>query len=318
VRVARGALLAACLWSLPAFAGGEAPDAEARTAARALAAQGAQAFEQRDFAQALSLFDRASAIVEAPTIELMRARALVELGRLVEALDAYARTEQTLASDASNEAFRQAAADADLEQRALLQRIPTLRVRVLGVPATEEVVVRVDGKPLSREQAAVDRPIDPGAHRVEIQSRDGRRDSRELALAEGAHVDVELALPAPAAPPPPPAVAKAPAPPAGSAKRTAGWVLAVSGAAFTTAGAVSGVLALNDKAALDAVCTPGCPPDQATTIDAFRRERTLSYVGFGLGALGLASGTYLILSSRSAPLGVTLGPQRVALVGAFR
>src|ERR1051325_8916070 len=95
-------------------------------AARALAAQGSQAFERRDFAQALELFQRASAIIPAPTITLMEARTLVELGRLVEAVEKYGATQRMLAVDPNNIVFQEAAASAQREVEPLLQRIPTL------------------------------------------------------------------------------------------------------------------------------------------------------------------------------------------------
>lgn len=315
MRLVRGMLVVLCLGTAPAAAAGEGNDADARTAARALAAQGAQAFEQHDFQRALGLFERASAIVPAPTIKLMQARTLVELDRLVEAAEQYEETERLLAVDPTNEAFRQAGAAAQQELELLLQRIPTLRVRVVGLAGAEPVDVFVDGKKLSAEQAAVDRPSNPGEHHLEARAASGRSGSRDVTVPEGAHVDVEIALAAPAR-----AVAPAPAAPPpvvnDGSTRTLGWVLGITGAAFTTAGAVTGIMALKDKATLDAVCKPACPADETDTIDAWRRERTLSYVSFGLGALGLGAGAYFILSDRT-PLGVALTPRRVALVGVF-
>ena len=316
MRLARRVLVMLCLVAAPALAANESGDGDARTAARALAAQGAQAFEQHDFERALGLFERASAIVAAPTITLMQARALVELGRLVEAADAYEETQRLLAVDPSNEAFRQAGEAARQELELLLQRMPTLRVRVLGGTSGEPVDILIDGKKLSAEQAAIDRPTNPGDHRLEARAPDGRVGNRQVTLAEGAHMDVEITL-APIAPvvAPPPAVAPQPVVSGGST-RTLGWVLGITGAAFTTVGAVTGIMALNDNATLEAVCKPGCPVDEADTIDAWRRERTLSYVSFGLGALGLGAGAYFILSDHT-PVGIAITPRRVALVGAF-
>jgi hypothetical protein len=314
-RLASRAFVVLCLAAAPAVAGSES-DADARTAARALAAQGAQAFEQRDFAGALGLFERASAVISAPTIELMQARTLVELGRFVEAADAYEETQRLLVLDPSNEAFRQASDAARQELEQLLQRIPTLRVRVLGAAADERVEVRVDGKPLTAEQAALDRPSDPGDHHIEVRGAAGRVASRDVTLLERSHVDVEVTLEAAAPAVPKPVPTPAPVATSGGSTRTLGWVLGITGAAFTTAGAVTGIMALSDKAALDAVCKPGCPATEADTIDAWRRERTLSYVSFGLGAAGLAAGAYFVLSDRT-PIGVAITPRRVALVGRF-
>jgi hypothetical protein len=284
-------------------------------AARVLAAQGSEAFERRDFAQALTLFERAGAIIQAPTITLMEARSLVELGRLVEALEKYGATQRMLGIDPTNEVFRQAADAAARETEPLLRRIPTLRVRVVGVSSDVQLELQVDGKRLIPALAAVDRPIDPGVHRVSAVAADGRNATRDIAIAERAHEDVELTLaPKPVAPPPPPAAPAA----THDSSSTLGWALAGSGAAFTVLGTITGVLALGQKSDLDKACTPGCPPTKASELQAFRRDRTLSYVGFGLGALGLGSGAYLLWLAPSDHVALSFSPRSVALAGDWR
>jgi hypothetical protein len=300
-----------------------AADSESRLGARALAAQGAAAYEQRDFGRALELFERASALVPAPTLKLMEARALVELGRFVEAADRYTETERMLGREPANEAFRQAAKSAEVERAGVLERTPSLRVEVVGAAPGDSVELFIDGEPQPPETAEQARPSDPGVHRIEARTRSGAAGQSSVTLEEGMHADVEVRLVSatasiavPASPAP-----VAPATPIGpgpsSSRRTVGWVMAASGAAATVVGAVSGIMALNDKAALDAVCDPLCPRDQAGTIDAFRTSRTTSYVAFGVGALGLVGGTYLIVSDRPSKVALTIAPNRVALGGRF-
>jgi hypothetical protein len=119
--------------------------------------------------------------------------------------------------------------------------------------------------------------------------------------------------PAPAAPPPsPPKVAET------NPLNTLGWALVISGAAFTAVGTLTGVMALGNKHDLDAVCTPGCPPAMADTLDAFRHERTVSYVTFALGGLSLAGGTYLVLTEPSRKVALYVTPNLVAFAGQFR
>ena len=116
----RRVLLAALLISLGASpaaakpAGDEAElDSHTRTAARSLAAQGAAAFEAQKYAAALDHFERAAALVEAPTILLMQARTLVQLGRWVEGADKYASVQRWKdthpVEQTSNPTFTQAA-----------------------------------------------------------------------------------------------------------------------------------------------------------------------------------------------------------------
>jgi tetratricopeptide (TPR) repeat protein len=306
-------------WSGRAAAADEYGDDDARTAARALAAQGAVAFEERDFEHALELFERAGAIIPAPTITLMEARTLVELGRLVEALERYGATEHMLSLDPTNEAYRDAAALAERETQAVLERMPTLRVHVEGAVAGEILDLVIDGKKIQPALAAMDRPSDPGPHRIDVHTSLGRTAARELTLNERAHEDIELALPPLAPPTPPPAQAPAPHHThSANAGNTAGWVLVISGAAFTGIGTLTGVMALNHQSELNAVCTPGCPPSSANTLDAYRLERNVSYASFVLGGLALAGGTYLVLTHPARKVALYVTPNLVAMGGSFQ
>jgi predicted Zn-dependent protease len=56
-----------------------------RETARALMMEGTAAFDRGDVAEALDRFHRARLLVDAPTIAVMEARALLQLGRKVEA-----------------------------------------------------------------------------------------------------------------------------------------------------------------------------------------------------------------------------------------
>jgi hypothetical protein len=319
-----GALFLGCTLLAPASrATDDYVDSDARVAARALAAQGSEAFEQRDFQRALGLFERAGAIIPAPTITLMEARTLVELGRLVEALEKYGATQRMLTVDPTNEAFKQAAEAAQRETEPLLQRIPTLRVRVQGATASDKLEIQIDDKKILPSLAAVDQPSNPGVHHVLVRTADGRTATREVNLAERAHEDVEITLapltaltPAPlgpAAPPSEPRVASE-----GNTANTLGWALAISGGTFAGVGLLTGVMALNDKAALDEACNPGCPLSKEGTLRSYRLERNLSYVGFAFGAAALAGGTYLVLTHPSRRVGVAIGPGSIAMAGSFR
>jgi hypothetical protein len=306
----------------------EYAESEARMAARVLAAQGSVAFEQRDFAQALELFGRASAIIPAPTITLMEARTLVELGRLVEAADKYVTTQRMLSLDAANAVFRDAAATAERELQLLLPRIPTLRVRLHRVTASEQPEIQINGRKISPALASVERPVDPGQYRVEVRLSTGVV-LREGTLGEGQHLDVDITAPA-SAPATPRAVptlpSKAEFEPEPRPFNTLGWTLTGAGAAFIGAGAVTGVLALNTKSELEDVCNPLCPREYADDVDKWRLQRTLSYVSFGLGIAGVASGTYVLLqpaprvgrAPHTSSVALAVGPASLAVSGHFQ
>ena len=271
-----------------------------RTAARTLAAQGAEAFEKRDFLAALDLFQRAGKLVEAPTIVLMQARTLVELGRFVEAADRYSLALSLKSPDGDNQAFQAALQAAADEYEALKARLPLLKIRLQGARPAE---VWMDGRQLPAPLVGVDNPVDPGKHRIEVRETGRAPIVREVALAEGAREELvipldEVPAPASAAAPTPaePRAAPPPEPDAASRNDTLGWVALGSGAGATLVGIGTGLYALNKKSDLDAACNPGCPPGSEDDIDSFRQFRTVSYVAFGVGALGLAWGSYVLLS----------------------
>ncbi len=302
----------------------EASDAHLRTAARTLAAQGAAAFEKQDYVAALDLFQRAGTLVDAPTIVVMEARTLVQLRRWVEAADKYAKARNMSGPDANNAAFQMAVQAADEELEALKPRIPMLKIELRG-QASEEAEVRIDGQAIPGALVGVDTPVDPGNHTVEVRRTDHPPTVREIMLREGERQDLRVELEpkqtAYAAAPKP--VAPRVAPPAPRASQgdspTLGWVLLGSGTAATLVGAGTGLYALNRKSELDRVCNPGCPADREGDIDAFRRYRTVSYLGFGLGVAGLAFGSYVLLvGTPSRPeVGLHLSPRQAILSGAF-
>ena len=99
---ALGVLLAALLLALPSVARGE-PDEATKAAARQLAQDGARAMEEKRYADAQDLLNRAYELVPAPTIAVLEARALDALGRLVEAAEHYELARRTeLGADASD------------------------------------------------------------------------------------------------------------------------------------------------------------------------------------------------------------------------
>ena len=324
-------LALACLLLLgaaPAAAqtGGPAPavDSHTRTAARTLAAQGAEAFENQEYLVALDLFQRAGALIPAPTIVLMEARTLVELRRWVEAADKYSAVKHMQSSEEANSVFQMAVQAADDELSALRQRIPLLNVRVQQDHGSEPVEVWIDGRLLPKPLIGVDNPLDPGNHRVEVRQPSREPIVREVMLREADRQQLVIE-PEREAPPPvlvspqmdPVTSDTAPAPVQSTG--TLGWVVLGSGAVATLIGTGTGVYALNKKSELDDVCTPGCPASYEDEIDTFRRYRTISYLTFGLGAAGLAWGGYLLLAGTpEAPItALRFAPGGASVEGSF-
>jgi hypothetical protein len=92
------------------------------------------------------------------------------------------------------------------------------------------------------------------------------------------------------------------------------------------AGAVSGVLAMNAGADLEAMCGSDltCTPrnqqqksEQTQALDNYSLFRTASTIGLTVGVVGLAAGSYLLFIAKDPAPGTTAsrGPRLVPLVG---
>jgi len=293
-------------------------------AARDLAVAGAEAFEHQDYVTALDRFQRAEALYGVPSIAIMTARCLARVGRLVEAVDKYESTLRVPLDATAPEAFHKAVADAKVEVESVRARVARLELR-LPLNAPGEVEVKLDGKVVPRALLGVSTPVDPGAHQISARAPGRDPFNETVSLAEGASQSVELAVrePKPAAARTP--AARAPAfAPSPSVERDRGGAsglgiafLSVGGVALAV-GAVTGVVALNRQSSLRAECKPGCPPALAADLDSFRLNRTLSYVGFGVGVVTAGVGTYLLLQkSPSGEVGAVLYPSGAAVRGSF-
>jgi len=297
----------------------EEPDAGTRMAARELAMAGAEAFDKEDFATALDRFQRAESLYKVPSIAVMVARTLARLGRVVEAVDKYEETLRMPLDAAAPEAFQRAVAEATAEVEPARARVARIELR-LAADAPPKTVVMLDDKAVPAALIGVATPVDPGVHHLAAHAAGRAAYSYDIALAEGARQAVEISLPplressAPSSAPGP-LVAKTPH--HGASTLTVG--LLTGGGLAIAAGTVTGISALNHKSHLDKACSPGCPPNMSSELHAFRMNRTLSYVGFGIGLAAAGAGTYFLLhdSSSGNQVGALVLPGSAALVGSF-
>jgi hypothetical protein len=318
-RAVRSALsavtLGLCLFARAARA--EEPDAGTRMAARELAVAGAEAFEKQDYATALDRFQRAESLYKAPSIAVMVARCFARVGRVVEAVDKYEETLRMPLDAAAPEAFQRAVADATAEVELTRARVARIELRLpADAPAGSQV--RLDDKPVPPALLGVPTPVDPGVHRLVAHAPGRVPYSYDVTLAEGAREAVEISLEVEArrsAPPAPPPAAAAPR------HRTSVLTIALltGGGIALAAGTVTGIAALSHKSSLDAACKPGCPAKMSSDLDSFRLDRTLSYVGFGVGLAAVGAGTYFLLheSSSGGEVGALLLPGAAAVTGSF-
>jgi hypothetical protein len=269
---ARGRGLGAALLLLILSCGGQAlgQTDEQRAAARSLATEGATAFNEGKYQEAVELFGKAESLMHAPPHLLFLARSHAKLGQLVKAREAYMKiVKETLPAN-SPPAFRNAQTSASDEVQLIEPRIASLTVKVEGGQGAKDVAVLVDGAPINAVLIGVAQPIDPGQHKVEAGATGLRASEQAVTLGEGERKTIVLKLES--APGAAPLVAVAQAPAATPEPQPATTAAPAASPAPTTD---QGPTPVKDNSSL----------------------RIGSYAAFGVGVLGLAAGTFFTLQS---------------------
>ncbi len=239
---------------------------EQRAGARAAATQGAKAYQQGHWQEAIDLFTRAQSLVHAPPHLLYLARANAKLGHFVTAQELYLKiVHDSLPADAPA-AFRQAQQTAASEVKEVEAKIAHLSIKVDGARDTT-VIVTIDGKPVPPALVGIALPIDPGAHQVKAAAAGFKPAEQSVKLDPAANQAVALTLVAE-----PNAAAAADASPTDTAPATP--------AASTAA-------------------PPPSTGDQGTSHGGSNGMRIGSYVALGVGVVGLGLGTVFVLKSSS-------------------
>jgi hypothetical protein len=302
------ACVALALWAAGTAARAEAPSAEA------LFREGRDAAHRGDYATACARFNESYKLVATAGTLLNLGDCEQHLGHYVTALARFRRALGELpAGDERIDIARSAIAD-------LVTRVPHVTVMLAPGP-TPATHVTLDGAPLERSQLGTSVEVDPGRH-VVMAGRDGHLErkyvlelaesqSRGVVVEPGASLEPAAPAPPPPAAPPPRAATDEGAPGhRSSTKRTLGFVIGGVGIAGIAAGSVFGIMALGDKSTRDAHCPgPGntCDPTGVDAVHAGSRDATVSTVAFIVGGAALATGAYLVLTSRpshSAAVGV--------------
>lgn len=299
-------LVIAILLALVAPALAAEPTAADRATARALAREGFEALKSDDFVTAEDRFRRADALVHAPTLVVDHARALVGLGRLVEAHERYSLVLREGVSPNAAWPWKRAYADAQKEIEVIKQRLAWLTIDVEG---PTEPQVSVDGKPIPAAAVGVRRATDPGERSIKAGGAGFYPKEETVTLVEGAEQTVSFELEAmppevaaesePAAQPanagheqrPADATAAEPA-----RDNTLAYVALGVGGAGLVAWGVSGVFFLKERSTLQDECANNkCEPEQQEHKDRYETLGWLSGAAFGVGVAGVATGVTLLL-----------------------
>jgi hypothetical protein len=258
------ALLGAGLLGLssPAFAQSD----EQRAGARSLATEGAQAFNEGRFKDAVDLFTKAESLVHAPPHLLFLARSHAKLGQFVKAREAYLKIQKEQLAPNAPQAFRDAQSTAEEERKQVEPHIGRLTIKVEGADGAKDLSVAVDGQPVSSVLIGIPQPMDPGDHSVTATATGFKGAPASVSLKDAGVGSVTVKMEVDNSVPPPSAT------PAGGA--------ADGGTVVST--------------------TPsGAPPSDSGASGGGNGMRIGSYVGFGVGAVGVVLGTVFVLKSSS-------------------
>lgn len=318
-------------------------DDAARAAARKLGYAGIEAYQANDYKSALDKLDKAYRVLQAPSLGLWSARALLANGRLVEASERYLEVTRLSPHGGEKAIQDQAKADARRELEALTPRIPSLVIRLDGAFASD-VKLTVDGVSIPSALVGEGRPTNPGKHRVE-GVRGTERIQAEVTLQEREEKSVTLrfnpagllggsgngdaadpgagtGVAGGAGAPPPAGDTGAPGSAAkgkGSAVRTMGWVAIGIGAAGAGVGVTTSILALQKKKDIEIAgdCIGGCK--ETGRVQNFNTLRTIAIASsIGAGVLVITGVALLIAAPADAPeVALELGPTSVRLRGTF-
>ncbi|HVY29221.1 MAG TPA: hypothetical protein VHB79_21830 [Polyangiaceae bacterium] len=238
---------------------------EQRAGARTLATEGAQAFNEGRFKDAVDLFSKAESLVHAPPHLLFMARAHAKLGQFVKAREAYLKIVKEQLAPNAPQAFRDAQSAAEEERKQVEPHIGKLKVAVEGADGAKDLSVAIDGQPFSTVLLGVPQPMDPGDHTVTATATGFKAAPATVSLKDAGSGSVVVKMEVDNSVPPP--------------------------SAAPAAAAAPGALTVS-------TAPNGAPPSDSGA-SGNSSLRTASYVGFGVGAVGIVLGTVFVMKSAS-------------------
>jgi tetratricopeptide (TPR) repeat protein len=293
-----------CLGAIwPATGWAQASDAD-RATARALAHRGYEAGQRGDYAAAAEDFEKADALVHAPTLLLGLARAEAGLGRLVEAQETYQRILREGADPGAPAPFARALEDAAREVKALAPRLAWVTIDVHG-PATPSV--KIDREFVPQAALGIPRACNPGEHTVSASAEAFASAQKTFEVGEGGVQSVTLVLdPLPSSDPRP----------LGGRVGMAALGIGIAG---LLVGGVTGAIVLAKHASLAGVCPDGhCSESESDELSTYRTLATVSTASTLGGACAAAAGAALLLATpKAAPVTPYAGLLSAGLAGRF-
>jgi hypothetical protein len=177
-----------------------------------------------------------------------------------------------------------------------------LRIAVAPEARAPGLTIKLDDGSIDEVAWETDVPIDPGPHTLQASAPQRVTwETRDTVGEVGDHKTIQVpALRAVEFAPASQSEAPAPAPPASHARRTAGFVIGGVGIASIATGSVFGVEAISERHQVNTCTGTGCGATAQAINDEGVRNAWVSNITIGVGALGLALGTYLVLTAKSS------------------
>jgi hypothetical protein len=279
-------------------------------------AEGKQAFDDKQFEAALAKFRASYDIVASPNSHLMVARSLGELGRLGEAYDEYQGTVDEAMEANDPEKYGKTLESAKEERLAL-------RAKLAFVTVDVDAEVTANGRPVRREAWGRPIAVAPGNVEVALKSKSAVLAEQKVDLPAGGDITMVLTPQVSSGPPAPaacPEVAVAPAAPAkttGGTQRT--MALVTGGIGVVGIGTYVAFALLNNSRYNDLKSRcPGniCPEAAASDVKQGNTYQTISFVGLGVGVVGVGTGLLLWFTSPKSQPAPQQGKRPELLIGA--
>jgi hypothetical protein len=306
-----------------------AQTASDRATARALAEEGFAALEARHFDIAQDRFRRADGLVHAPTFVVDEGRALIGLGRYVEAQERFQLVLREGVGDTAPTAWKSALKDA----AKLLEEVePKIAWLTISVANADDAEVKIDSLLVPRAAFNVRRASNPGTREIAATASGFAPQKLKVELKEGDERAVTLTfkqLQIADSPGPKSARVAVPRERVQNQRRspTLAYVSLGVGGLGLAVGTVSGVLALRKRSELASICPSGaCPPSTESDVNAYDVLGLVSGLGFGLGLAAATTGVLLLQTGGSAnqpetaqlSVRLQMNPRLVGLEGIFQ
>lgn len=299
--------------------------------------KGVEHYKEKRFDEAAAQFHASFEVVASPNSHMMYARALREAGKLSEAYEEMALTQQEAADLAVTlPKYATAAESAEAEMKELLKRVAALRIQVVGAEPNQVSVYVGDRKVPPERWRTVS--VQPGSVEVTARLATGQRLAETVeapagevqtvtldvqALVQGAKTGPVIDGPSDG---PDDETHDSGGSSEGTSLKPFAYVAGGVGVLGMATFAVFGSMSKSTYSGLEDSCPNGvCPPDQQEEIDKGKSQQTIANVGLAVGIVGLAAGATLFVldtttgnqerARRGVRVGAGLGS--VAVSGSF-